>query len=438
MGVPWMAISRFDFLKTQRPLVDVTVTTLKPGQQHVTTANGAQSINGGSVSQTTQLGATLSFASSQTTQSGGVPSIAGQQLSGEWADATDLVIISPVQSGGGLPDVEISPIVDGQLIDTKICITGGVNDNMMPDPDATVGMQHVSLGIPYRQALAARISNLPLKATGLKYARTLQFQVKSTIGWGYTAAPQNPLRILAYGDKMNSASLSELNALLQSLLTAHANAAQNGVSAYDPFAYKDQVPGFTGISGQHVPSGAAITPETWTSLMGGIGQVGTAVWRFLRQAYNAIATTASGVFIMGENVGGAVGNVVGNRNDLTWDREQSPVYTRLDMLGFRAGSNQAYAGVKVNDFVLPTDTGLAVTSGYNPAAMGNAQGLHGSGSGLYFAMRRALIPVVAYRNKVAYFVTANGTAAIPAQFDGTTLQDAAQIGVGGVEITPAA
>lgn len=414
------------------PLVDVTVTTLGAGKTHTTTATGAQKSDTAGVSQTTQIGATLSFASSQTTQSGGVSALETLQLSDAYGDACRLYIVPPLDSAGNAVDCEVRPVVDGVEFDNVFNASAGLNDCMFPLPAKTIGMQVVPIGVPYRKALKARMSNLPLKATGWKYNSRLQFRVFSNLGWGTTAAPKTPLRLIVTGDLLDDPALTALDKDLQWLLSN---------TTYDPFGFTDKVQGFDAFSGVQKPASGHITGTSWQSLPNGSKQVGTGtqVFRFMRQAYNAIATTASDPFYLStkDAVGGASDNVSSDYNDLGFNTVNEAEYTRLDLFSHRAAANQAFVGVRVGEVTLPTSKGMAATQAVNLTPGGNVQPIRPD-SYLYFPMLPSPFPVACHKNKVVFFVTANGSAAIAAQINGSTLQDASQVAVGGIRVVPAA
>lgn len=414
------------------PLIDVTVTTLGAGKTHTTTATGQQLANSQGVSQTTQIGATLSYSAtnSQTTQSGGRSALDTLQLSSAYGDGCKLFVVPPVDSAGNTVDCEIRPRVDGQPFDIYFNSSASVNDNLFPLPGKAVGAMTLDIGVPYRKALAARMSSLPLKATGWKYKSRLQFDVFSNLGWGVSAAPVTPLRILVYGDKMDDPALAALNAELQAAIK----------SGYDPFGYVDQVVGFPAFAGKHEFPGKQITAGNWGAGPNGPTQVGTTtqVFRFLRQAYNSEATTAQDPFFLStlDAVGGSSDNVAADINDLGFNNESSSDYYRLDIFGNRPGTNQGWVGVKVGETVLPTTSGAVATANVNPWNSGEVQPQRPDSS-LYMAPGKSPFPVAVNGNKVVFFVTGNGTA-IPAQISGTTLQDASQVVVAGLAIKPAA
>lgn len=419
-------------LEGGHPLIDVTVTTVAAGKTHTTTLNGNQVSNSQGVSQTTQLGATLVNASNQTTQSGGVAAIRTLTLTGAFADATDLFVIPPIDAAGKAVDCEIRPRIDGQPLEQHFNASAGLNDNLFPLPSATVGAYHVRIGQAWRKALRARMANLPLKATGWKAQRSIQFDVYSNIGFGVAAVPTTPLRIIVTGDKMDSAALALMDEELQAILQ------QAGKTGYDPFSFVDKVPGFPVFTGRHVPPGAHITPETWTAGPNGPAQVGTVsqIYRFVRQAYPNQATNANNAFFLSKSdaVGGASDNVYADINDLGFDLTSDKTrYLRLDLLGLRGAVNQAFAGVKVDEQVLPTVDGQPLTSGVNLYPSGEVQPMR-SDSSVYFPFGKSPWPVVARGNKVAWFVTPDGTA-MNAEFSATpTLQDSPQVAVGGIEV----
>ena len=412
---------RYDFTGSRR-LVDVTVTKVKAGGTHTTSISGTKTDNSGTSNITTINGTAVM----QTTA-----------LAGDFGDLTDLIIIGAVDSTGGFPDCQIQPYVDGKALGDLINIDGSAYGNMFPNPANAVGFLHVSLGIKFREALRKHMANLPMKATGLKAYQQYQFQVSSTLGWGNAATAKTPLRIIGFGDKLDKAAVSAAGVELQNLLNKFAA----GESQYNPLAIADQVEGFSEfVSFFSLPGG--LTDKTWTGLMGGQAQKGTAVDRFFRVSYNTTATPANGIFpLTNSNVFGGDSNYVGGTdNDLGFDYESgTTAYLKFLEFGVHTAANLAFVGYQIGKQVFPDNpSGYAVTDGVNPYPFGIVQPQRTS-SNLYYAMRRMPWPLVAWKNKVSFFVVANGTA-IPAQFnaDNTTLQDCAGIAVGGVKVVPAA
>ncbi len=396
-----------------RRLVDVTVTQVPAGGTHTTAITGSKSDTTGK---------------SNITTVGGAPVMSTAALSGDLGDLTDLILVGSVDSTGTFPDVTIQPFVDGQAQGDKITIDGSAYGNMMPGPAQAVGMAHISLGIAFRKALRARMASLPTKATGLKAKAQYQFQVSSVHGWGNAANAQSALRMIGIGDRLDTSTADAVGAELQAMLDDYAA----GTSPYNPLAIYDKAPGFAALSATFgLPAG--LTSKTWTSLPGGNDQKGIEVWRFLRHAYNTVATSSGGIFPLSgvPEVGGVNGYVLDSNHDLGFNYENSTDYLRFLEFGNRPGANQAYVGVKVNDTVLPDSPfGFAITDGVNPWPYGNVQPQR-TESGVYYVMGKNPWPVVARKNRVVWFVVADGTA-IPAQYNGTTLQDCAGLALGGI------
>lgn len=405
-----------------RRLVDVTVTQVKPGGTHTTAISGTKSDNTGASNITTINGtAVMSTAA----------------LAGDFGDLTDLIVIGPVDSTGGFPDCQIQPVVDGKPIGDSINFDGSAYGNMFPNPGNAVGFLHVSLGFAFRSALRRHMASLPTKATGLKAYQQYQFQVTSTLGWGNTATAKNALRIVGFGDKLDKSAVNAAGEELQTLLDDFTA----GRSTYNPLAIRDQAEGFAEFTSFFsLPAG--LSDKTWTGLMGGRAQKGTSVDRFFRIGYNTIATPATGIFPLTNknSLGGDSNYVGGTDNDLGFDFTSGTTeYLRFLEFGLKTSATQAYAGYQIGKQVYPDDPfGFAVTDGVNPYPVGIVQPQR-SDSNLYYVMRHMPWPLVAWGNKVVFFVVANGNP-IPAQFNagGTALQDCAGIAVGGVRVVPIA
>lgn len=107
-------------------------------------------------------------------------------------------------------------------------------------------------------------------------------------------------------------------------------------------------------------------------------------------------------------VGGTQGNVTSDKYDFGFAYMDGTRYLRFLELGIRPGANTVLWGVKVNDTILPQGQGIVVTPNVNWQQYGNVQPQL-PGSNLFYALPRNQFPVVAYRNNVSVFVTANGT-----------------------------
>lgn len=372
-------------------LLDVTVTALTAGAIHTTAVTGTLTDNSGT---------------SAITQTGSLLSINSTALASLFGDATDLIIYPPVAAAGTFPDVQLWPYVDGIDIGDKQVFDGSAPGNMMPNPANTIGQRHVALGIAYREAVLNGMKNLPLKVTGLKAIRQYQFRVQSSAGWTTT---DQPLRIVLLGDKLDAAAVAAI--------------AQQGYQG----AFSHRVAGFQGLQNQvHTLAGGPLNVNNWTSLPGGNSQGAMKIFRFFRNAYNAAATSASGQFILSNqnSVQGAQGNVAGDNYDLGFDYSSNGKYLAITEAGIRAGANSGYWGVKVEDTYLPDGRGIIVTQNANPWAYGNVQPQRAS-SNEYFALPRSPFPVVAYQNKLAFFLQANGTA---------ESANATSVAVGGIQV----
>lgn len=382
----------------KKVLVDVTITKVTAGGTH----NAAVS---GSVSNAT--------GASTVTQIGSAGSILSSAMSGLYGDLTDLIVIPPVDAAGDYPDVAIWPIVDGVSLADKVMIDGSFPGNTFPNPGATVGGIRRSLGVPVRDALRKNRSNFAIVATGLKATRQYQFAVSSDKGWGNSAAAQTPLRIIGLGDQLDGTALD-------------AVAAQIGAQGY-PGGINLSVAPYRGLQATHMLKGGALSPATWTGLPGGTNQSGVKVFRFERYAYNAIATPATGNFILSNQnaVQGAEGNVVDANHDLGFDFSINGEFLQVMWYGARPGANNAFIGFRVDDTVLPDANGAFATAGVNPYAYGSAYPQRNAAE--FYALPKAPWPMVAYRNRLSFFVAADGTA---------VAANADSVAIGGLLVQP--
>ncbi len=358
-------------------LADVLITSLTAGATHTTPISGSSSTSDTS-------------GTSQITKIGSQNVINSTALSGLFGDATDLILVPPIASDNTFPDVLVWPYLDGIDLGDRMTIDASANGNMFPNIANTVGQRHVSFGMMYREAVRKGVRNLPMVATGLKYSRQLQWRVTSVAGWATT---DQPLRIIALGDLLDAQAL-----------TTVAAAGYNG-------SFSDSVPGFPAFAGNHQLPGGQLTAGTWTALSGGNAQGATKIHRFFRTSSNAVATSGSGIFVMSNQtaVQGASGNVASDVQDLGFDYVDGTKYLRFLEAGIRPGANNALWGLKVNDTILPAGQGIVATAGVNLWPYGNVQPQL-PGSDLYYALPKNPFPVAAYRNKLAFFIQADGTA----------------------------
>lgn len=372
------------------PLIDITVSALSAAATHRTAITGQLSDARGT---------------SEITQIGSVRVLSSAALSGLYGDLTELAIIPPiVQTASGIvfPDVWIVPVVDGVALGHVMRIDGSAPRNMLPSPMVTVSGVRVLIGIPFRHALRAGMDNIVLKTTGLKASISYRFDVYSSRGWGISGDTViTPLRIIGYGDLLSPDEVSEV-----------ASLGYNG-------AFVNQAPGFPEFRGVHRLKGGPLSEKTWTSLPGGTNQGETKIWRFFRAAYNRVATASSNRFFLTRDTGlGGSETYVESEEDLGFDfstkgpREDD--YLRITHAGVIPGSNQAFWGVRINDQVIPsgiggTSEGLPVSPGFNPWAYGAVQPQRPD-SNLYYPLPKTPFDIAIYKNKVAFFVTPNGSA----------------------------
>lgn len=382
-------IDRYTF-QGERVLFDVTVSQLTAGSTYITPVTGSSSTNAGT---------------GKVTELGGASSITSTALSGDYGDLTRLIVISAVDSDGSAPDAAIWPVVDGTDLGDDMILDASQEGNMMPNPAQAVGGFSRVLGIPVRQAVQKGIANWALQATGLKAKSNYRFRVQSTAGWGNSGNVITPLRIIGIGDKLDG----------QALNTLAETIARQGYDGHVTY----NAPGFDDLDAYHSIAGG-LSSATWTALPGGTTQQGVKISRFFRYAYNATATPKQGEFILSTDNGvkGAEGNVA-DGHDLGFNYTDSKDYLFLLEFGVRPGTNQAFVGFRVDDQILPDDNGFPATSHVNPFPYGLVQPQRPD-SNLYWALRKPAWQVVASTNKVAWFVTANGTA-IPANSAGVAL-----------------
>lgn len=374
-----MAANRYTY-QGKRILFDVTVTQVKPGATLTTVVTGSSKNDPSGASNVTQIGSAQGLASTA--------------LSGLYGDLTDIVVVPAVDSAGTYPDVALWPVVDGTDYGDRIMIDGSLPGNMFPNPANAIGRVVRRLGLPVRQIFGQ--SGWALRATGLKAARNYQFRVYSAAGWGNNGTAVTPLRIIGYGDKLNAEALDVLASKMDS----------NGYRGH----VQNSDPGYNALDAVHSINGG-LSAKTWTALPGGPTQQGVKINRFFRYAYNAADTPSQGLYVLSNDnaVQGQQGNVMDSNHDLGFDFENNRDYLMLLEFGARAGTHQAFVGFRVDDTILPDDQGFIVSEGVNPFAYGNVQPQR-PGTNEFYALSNAPWPMVANRNKLSFFIAADGTA----------------------------
>ena len=133
-------------------------------------------------------------------------------------DAFELEVIPPVDYNGTYPDAEFHFVLDGVDMKSYQLIDGQYQYNMFPRKANTIGQKQVKLGFSLLDDLLAiqqgkTIKNLPLRATGLKIANSINIIVNSVAGWGQNSnTAEVPMRVILKGNIIPISKLSGLNA----------------------------------------------------------------------------------------------------------------------------------------------------------------------------------------------------------------------------------
>lgn len=377
-------------------ILGVAVTALSPGATHRTAITGQLQDPRGT-SEILQIGSVRV----QTTAA----------MSGLYADVWGIEILSPIVEVPGTPptrvypDVAVVPVVDGVALGHVMRIDASAPRNMLPAREDTYDRTQVLIGVPIRKAIRSAMDSIPLKATGLKVTQHLRFDIYSAQGWPGTGNTLvRPLVILVYGDLFTADEVSSL-----------ARLGYNG-------QFASHVPGFPDFRGVHTLKGGPLSPKNWDSLPGGVNQGETKIWRFFRYAYNRVATGASNRFILSRDTSlGGSETYVDTDEDLGFDftrGAQADDYLRITHIGVVEGANQAFWGVRINDAILPTGVGgtsegLPVFRAWNRSFNRWRYGAEDRSSpdtSKYYSLPKAPFDLAIYRNKVAFFITPNGTA----------------------------
>lgn len=371
-------------------VLDVTVEGLDAGQTLTSPQSGSStSGTNGSIKVTTN-------------------SIDSTSLSAGYAwDLTDLYVVSPQASDGTFPDVQFTIINNTTNLSDTLYLDGSNKGNIFPRADYTKGLQHIVLGFPLRELLikgAARggVSNLPLKATGIKVASGgLAVEVTSTAGW---SSPNVPMRIIGVADVLQDADLAALDGL-----------GYNG-------AIDIKVPGFPEFQTVHTINGPI--SQNWNALPGGNHQGSVKVSRRINFAYNNAAVSATGVYIFSglNGLRGASGNIASTKNDLGdyFVGSGSAFLWQEFGVNLYATGTEARVAMQVNQMNVPQDTqhGTPISTGWNKFAYAaiatNGQGSASSDEYLRVPPVTRLGQFLAFQNGVAPVIYSGNGSSISA------------------------
>lgn len=350
-------------------------------------------------------GATITTPTSSTSSVGGaygvtVNSILTSALArGYVADALEIDIISPVDSTGGYPDVQIVPINGSKNLQDIMVFDGSVDGNMMPRAKNSAGVKKVILGYSTRNELlksGGNGKNIAQRITGIKVTNSLSLAVTSQAGWGNSGTATTPLRVIVRGELLDSTDLQEF----QNLYRGQVAFKRMGVPAF--FA-------------DHTISGP-ITTKTWGELPGGNSQKGVKINRRFAYAYNSQTASVSVQYPFSEQsaFGGNTAFINNQINDLGMDFKASNNAFLYTHLGLRIPSGSSgYFGFKVDGTVVPQDNmaGTPVFAGTNEFEYGSVAPQR-SESGLYYQMPTVdnLADMLVYQNSVVPIFTPTGSA----------------------------
>lgn len=329
-------------------------------------------------------------------------------------EITSIEILPPVDGSGNWEDLrEVWLNVDGSSIQHYIDLSGVGESLMAPFRTQLVGgpSMLIPLGTPMWRVIEEGGANMPLRATGIKYNRRIELVVHSEGG------VTGQWRVILRGWEYSPAMLA--------VLSRGWNPSVNMQT------FRRQVEGKPAL--QFTFPASQITPDTWTSLPGGVNQGSIKVMPYVHFAYNAQTTQPQQPYALTNltTVGGASGNVESTFQDLAFEFAQNDDAFILRGFGVRGvsaydngnpptkhntpGLNLARAGWWVNGDVLPQETGNAgvfITNGVNSLHFGNAQPVLPD-RGQFFPIPRFPGRLLLYKDDAVPYIGA-GTAGIPA------------------------
>ena len=319
-------------------------------------------------------------------------------------DVTDMEVTSPVASDGSFPDCQLTFFIGSKKIDDIMMIDGSMSSNMFPRGLLTIAGKKLIFGESLRSLLLQEkanpgsVSNMALRATGLKVADSLTVSVKSLAGWGNTAAAIVPLRVEAFGDIMQESDIAPLTQYWKGSVSLNVTPA-------DPF------------SAFHSPT-MPFTAKSWGTLPGGVNQGNVKIYKRIAYAFNAQATVVGNnyIFSQQDSLLGNINAVVDPQHDLGDAFASGNDAFLWQEFGVRT-TGPCYFGWRIGNTIVPQSTtlGAYITPNSNDWQYG-AVAPQIPDTSRFFSLRDAKILVrpFAYHQNVVPFINTGGLATLAA------------------------
>lgn len=318
----------------------------------------------------------------------------------EYWDLTDIIIDPPVDAGGTTPDVYLTWTVDNKDLSTYQVMDASADGNFFPDPNNTVALRAIRLGLPLYDVLwdAAHgkpMANIPLYTTGFKAKNSITVTVYTTAGWGQNGTVVSPLRIRGYGRRLTAAQLDDLT------LTWNQYSRVSKLIA----------PG-QGIELSNLMAGDVLSKAWQTLPGGGLQQQVKINRRFTFASNNATITTSNSFAFTQDNaLQGTDANVIDPKHDLGDNFSSNSNVFLYNEFGVKLAQGvEGYVAYAINNNLVPQDTqqGTPISYSKNPFAYGSVQPQR-TDSNLYYPLpsaRRLVQLMVAGQGVVPVFKAA--------------------------------
>lgn len=330
-------------------------------------------------------------------------------------EITSIEIYPPQDQYGNYEDLrEVWIVVDGKSTQHYINLPGQGDILMTPPKTQVWGGPHfhIALGEPLWRVVQDRRQNpnMPLRATGLKYANTVAVTVSSQ--YGVTGAGSGGFRIVLKGYQYTDDELRQL--------------AGQWNPAVQVQTLRRIVTGQPALRLTHQAAGP-LSAATFTSYPGGQAQLLMKINPYWHYARNAQATDPSRIFTLTDfnSLGGGTGHVEDTFQDLGFAGGQNNNALIVRGWGVKGvplppgqsgapgvpGQNLAAAGWFINGDAVPQEIGgegVFMTAGVQPLAFGAVRPLINLPN-VFYRMPSFPGELLLYRDQAVPFIKANGS-----------------------------
>jgi hypothetical protein len=286
-------------------------------------------------------------------------------------------------AGQTAPDLVMWVQVDGQDFSTYFYVDLSINGLMFPRRQATVGSKVILLGESMMEWAAKvargapRPKNMPTRFTGWKITEGITFYFFSAAGFSATTFSEPPT-VQLYGDVYDDAAAAWVASQLGWDGTITLQSERRARRGKAPYGQIHQAPG--------------ISLATWKQLPDGANQGAVKTYRTFKFAFNNVAVAGTTITPLTKinSLGGKVGNVPNDHEDLGWDYSGKGNAFQLIEIGRRPGAGAGYFGLYLGGTeIYPPETayGLVCTQGNPRVYYGQAQPLRESGT-LYYPLQK--------------------------------------------------